>query len=275
MRMIYFDMHTCKSAKCDLVPSMDSDYEYDSEDDYSVEWDDYERSPDEGSSGAAHLTLYLSFRHSGDKQINGENGIQVVSTEENRGIIRKQDKFQEKLLTTQAQLEDIFCSSTNGTLLWSITNVAEKIADARSERHASIYSPIFYTSTTGYKMRARLDMNGFDSARATHMSVFLILLKGDYDAELTWPFTLSVTFCLYDQTGAGRHVIDTYYPGTRSFDVVQPGSRINIGYAVPKYCPLGILEGSNSSYIRDDTMFLGVTINFDTQGKVPVPYTVA
>ena len=124
-------------------------------------------------------------------------------------------------------------------------------------------------------MRARLDMNGFRSACATHISVFLILLKGDYDAELTWPFTFSVTFCRHDQTGAAKHIIDTYYPSTRCFDLVQPCSRIKIGYAIPKYCPLGILEGSNNSYIRDDTMLLSITINFDTQGKVPLPYTIA
>ena len=57
---------------------------------------------------------------------------------ENRSITRIQDRLQEKSLTTQVQLEDIYCSSTNGTLLWRITNVGEKIG---------IYTPLWKTTT--------------------------------------------------------------------------------------------------------------------------------
>ncbi len=42
-------------------------------------------------------------------------------------------------------------------------------------------------------------MNGNGSGEGTHMSVYIKLLPGDYDALLQWPFAHTVSFTLYDQ----------------------------------------------------------------------------
>ena len=72
--------------------------------------------------------------------------------------------------------------------------------DAQSERQTSIYSPPFYSSPTGYKMRGRLYLHGDGNARRTHMSIFFVLMRGLNDSILKFPFNYKVTFCLYDQT---------------------------------------------------------------------------
>src|SRR5690349_23642973 len=84
------------------------------------------------------------------------------------------------------------------------------LADAQSERQTSIYSPPFYSSPTGYKMRARLYLYGDGNARRTHMSLFFVLMRGPNDAILKFPFNYKVTFCLYDQTPQLRHIIDSF-----------------------------------------------------------------
>ena len=124
------------------------------------------------------------------------------------------------LASLKDRIEDMRHVCYDGTYIWRITGVREKmrkqsdekyldtilcflfifLEDAQSERQSSVYSPPFYSSPTGYKMRIRAYLNGDGNARSTHMSLFFVLMRGEHDAILKFPFTYKVTFCLYDQT---------------------------------------------------------------------------
>jgi TNF receptor-associated factor 2/TNF receptor-associated factor 3 len=58
----------------------------------------------------------------------------------------------------------------------------------------------FYSSPTGYKMCLRLYLHGNDNARNTHVSLDFILMRGEFDAILHYPFCFKLIFCLYNQT---------------------------------------------------------------------------
>ncbi|CAF5122846.1 unnamed protein product, partial [Rotaria sp. Silwood1] len=109
--------------------------------------------------------------------------------------------------------------------------------EAKSERQISISSPPFYSSPNGYKMRARLYLNGNGDAHRTHMSLFFVLMRGLNDPILKFPFNYTVTFCLYDQTPAKRHIIDSFRPDINSSSFQRPRSEMNIGSGIPKFCP--------------------------------------
>ena len=58
----------------------------------------------------------------------------------------------------------------------------------------------FYTHPGGYKMCLRVDANGYNmSVRGTHVSVFVNLMKGEYDDQLKWPFRGDITIQLLNQ----------------------------------------------------------------------------
>ncbi|CAF1254458.1 unnamed protein product [Rotaria magnacalcarata] len=107
--------------------------------------------------------------------------------------------------------------------------------DAQSERQTSIYSPPFYSSPNGYKMRARLYLNGDGNARRTHMSMFFVLMRSLNDQILKFPFNYKVTFCLYDRTPAQRHVIDSFRPDIKSSSFQRPRTDMNIANGIPKF----------------------------------------
>ena len=138
--------------------------------------------------------------------------------------------------------------------------------NAKSERQTSIYSPPFYSSPTGYKMRARLYLHGDGNARRTHMSLFFVLMRSQYDSILTFPFHFKVTFCLYDQTPLQRHIIDSFRPDVRSNSFQRPRSEMNIASGIPKFAPLSVIEDGRNPYVWDDTMFIKVMVDF---GEVP------
>ncbi|CAF1195069.1 unnamed protein product [Rotaria sordida] len=152
--------------------------------------------------------------------------------------------------------------SYDGTLIWKITNVQEKMIDAQSERQTSIYSPPFYSSSSGYKMCARLYLNGDGNARRTHMSLFFVLMRSPNDPILPFPFKYKVTFCLYDQTSSARHIIDSFRPDIRSSSFQRPRSEMNIASGIPKFLPLKRIQQEGNSYVRDDTMFIKIMVDF-------------
>ena len=75
-------------------------------------------------------------------------------------------------------------------------NILFVLAAVQSNRETSIDSPPFYSSPTGYKMCLRLYLNN-DSQ--THISLCFILMRGEYDAILKFPFCFKVIIYIYDQ----------------------------------------------------------------------------
>ncbi|CAF3831238.1 unnamed protein product [Rotaria sp. Silwood1] len=147
-------------------------------------------------------------------------------------------------------------------------------ADAQSERQTSVYSPPFYSSHTGYKMRVRLYFNGDGNARRTHMSLFFVLMRGEYDAILKFPFNYKMTFCLFDQTPKQRHIIDSFRPDTKSNSFQRPRSEMNIASGIPKFCPLSVIQTDGNAYIRDDTMFIKIMVDFGDLPKNLLPFVL-
>ncbi|CAF4234383.1 unnamed protein product, partial [Adineta steineri] len=148
----------------------------------------------------------------------------------------------QNLASSVENINDVQYSSCEGTLIWKITSFNEKMMDAKSERQPSIYSPPFYSRQGGYKMCARLYLNGAGTARRTHMSLFFVLMRGSYDAILKFPFNYKVTFCLYDQTSQQRHIIDSFQPDIKSDRFQRPRSEMNIASGISEFFALAMIQ---------------------------------
>ncbi|PFX18339.1 TNF receptor-associated factor 2 [Stylophora pistillata] len=149
-------------------------------------------------------------------------------------------------------------SSYDGQLLWRISDYARKRNDAVTGQQVSFYSPCFFTSRYGYKMCARIYLNGDGMGRGTHISIFFVVMRGQYDALLRWPFRQKVTFMLLDQDNV-EHVIDAFRPDPNSSSFQRPRRETNIASGCPMFCSLA--ELNNHAYVRDDTMFLKIIVD--------------
>jgi hypothetical protein len=121
-------------------------------------------------------------------------------------------------------------------------------------------------------MRARLYFHGDGNARRTHLSLFFVLMRGEHDGILEFPFSYKVTFCLYDQTAQQRHIIDSFRPDVKSSSFQRPRSEMNIASGIPKFFPIAMIQQDNNPYVRDDTMFIKVMIHFNNTPKILLPY---
>ena len=124
-------------------------------------------------------------------------------------------------------------------------------------------------------MCLRVYLNGDDSARGTHISLFFVLMPGEYDRILKFPFNFKVLFCLYDQTDKQNHIIRAFHPNIKSSSFEQPHSNMNTASGILEFAPLPIFLKENNPYVRDDTMFIKVMIDFGFTSETMLSYALS
>ena len=149
----------------------------------------------------------------------------------------------------------------DGNLMWRIPEWNKKRREAVSGQCTSIYSTAFYTSRSGYKMCVRLYPNGDGMGKGTHVSIFFVIMRGNYDALLGWPFGHRVIFRMIDQGQGGNHLIDSFRPDPSSTSFKRPSSEMNIASGCPLFMPLSKLDDASVSYVKDDVMFVNVCLD--------------
>jgi len=211
-----------------------------------------------------------------------EHSLSVIPAAEN--------SVKEEINSCRKWFDNPLKPSFNGVFIWKITDIQEKMSkpsienlfikeftclnqytldDAEVERQRSIYSSIFYSSSSGYKMRSRLFLNGVNTAKDTHLSIFFILMRHDYDAILTWPFPFRVIFTLIDQSideNGSHHHSESFWPDPTSNCFQHPQLEMSEAYGIEEFFPLNQLKQHNHArYILDDTMFIKIEIDFINQ----------
>lgn len=199
---------------------------------------------------ASHLALAASIHQS---QLDREL---ILSLEQRvmdlHQTLAQKDQALGKLEQSLRLMEE---ASFDGTFLWKITNVTRRCHESACGRTVSLFSPAFYTAKYGYKLCLRLYLNGDGTGKRTHLSLFIVIMKGEYDALLPWPFRNKVTFMLLDQNNR-EHAIDAFRPDLSSASFQRPQSETNVASGCPLFFPLNRLQSPKHAYVKDDTMFL-------------------
>ena len=158
----------------------------------------------------------------------------------------------------ELQLQASLASTHNGAFLWRIPEMRRRIRDAKIGRITSIYSPPFYTGRNGYKMCIRAYLNGDGSGEGTHLSIFFVIMKGEYDPLLQWPFDHKVSLVLVDQDQR-KHLVQTFKPNLQSNSFQRPKSDMNVASGCPEFAKLSVLD--DPSYVKDDVMYIKAVVD--------------
>ena len=155
---------------------------------------------------------------------------------------------------SSAQIEEIREQSDEATFFWAIGNWRERFKDAVDGKTTSFYSPDFY-STQGYRLCLRFYPNGDGMGKGESASLFLVVMKGENDDRLEWPFQQMITF---DVMGEGGQVLfdDGFRsdPGSSSF--AKPVTLMNCACGIPHFFPLHSAE----KMLVNDHLFIRVRV---------------
>lgn len=195
--------------------------------------------------------------------VTAQNDL-AIANDENKNLKSKVDFFEQKLATREQQLEEkdfrlslLEAGNYDGTMIWRVGGFESRTKDARDARYTSIFSLPFYTSKYGYKMCLRLYPLGDGMGKNTHLSLFFVVMKSEYDSLLQWPFINKVTLTLINQTG-GPDVTDTFKPDPKSSSFQRPKTEMNVASGCPRFVPLDDLH--RNGFIKEDTIFIKVKV---------------
>ena len=170
---------------------------------------------------------------------------------------KKLEETTKKLVERVDALEkDMHSKEGCESFTWRIDGFSEVLRKAKSGQETFIESSPFYRS--GYKFKIGIYPNGFDSGKNTHLTVYLVIMKGEYDATLTWPFDKKFTFTLIDQQ-ENEHDRENIVESTTSDPKVsnsfgRPVKEKNIGWGFSEFVSHAKLQ--KRRYIVDDTIFV-------------------
>ena len=167
----------------------------------------------------------------------------------------------DKIYDTESRITIVERSTFNDSFLLKIQGISKRREDARTGKCISMDSPPFHSKPNGcgYKMCLRLYILGDGIGKGTHMSLFFVVMKGEFDNILQWPFTHKVTFKLVNQCGGGCDVVESICPDPFSSSFQKPKSDMNVASGCPRF--VSIKELLQEGFIVDDTIFIKVEVD--------------
>ena len=145
--------------------------------------------------------------------------------------------------------------------VWKISAFSEMLRQAKQGRNSKIDSTPFYTAPYGYKLKVSVNPNGDGSGKNTHLSAFVIVMKGEFDGMLPWPFNQKVSFTLIDQQetlNERENIVMHFRANTRLENFARPVSEENPGRGYARFVSHEKLK--TRRFIVDDTLFIQVDV---------------
>ena len=193
--------------------------------------------------------------------------IQGLQAEYDAAMEARMEKLERVIEEQSARLkyykqcvESRFC---NGTYMWKIKDFFKLRAEATQGRITALHSTGFYCSVYGYKICIRVNLNGVESGFATHISVFIHFMKGEYDDILEWPFRGQITLAILDQNEDSASRVDiseTLEANPELAAFHRPTtSRNHKGFGYIEFATISQIE--NATYVKNDTLVVRAIIS--------------
>ncbi|XP_057295211.1 TNF receptor-associated factor 2-like isoform X2 [Hydractinia symbiolongicarpus] len=145
-----------------------------------------------------------------------------------------------------------------GRILWKIDQLQQRMQLALIGRVTALHSAPAFTQKYGYKFCGRVYLNGDGIGKCSHVSLFFILMKSEYDNLLEWPFQHTVTFTLINQQDEKKNVLESFATDVASSSFQKPTREMNIAAG----CPLFIQRDHllNGGFVKDDCIFVEINV---------------
>ncbi|KAM3865345.1 TNF receptor-associated factor 5 [Diretmus argenteus] len=161
-------------------------------------------------------------------------------------------------------LKELEATSYDGRLIWKIQDFSKRKEAEVKGQHACLSSVPFHTSCCGYRMAAKAYLNGDGEGRGSHLSLYIVLMPGEFDPLLPWPFRQTVSLSVLDQGGTANHRTFSFRPDPASNSFQRPASELisNVASGFSRFIPFTQLETpQNAVYVKDDTLFVKVKVD--------------
>ena len=174
-------------------------------------------------------------------------------------IQNKSSEINKSVTDMDLKIQLVENKTINGELIWKIDKLDFRMAQAKLGKVTALHSAPCYTKQYEYKYCTRLYLHGDGMGRATHISIFFVVMKSDYDELLPWPMKKRVTFELINLENEANNVIETFVSNPKSSSFQRPTKNMNVATGCPTF--ISIEQFLNGGFVKDKCVFIRTTVN--------------
>ena len=173
-----------------------------------------------------NVATHISLQAAGHKKLEKEN-------EKLKKKVAKQEEEITKLNKEVENLRVLF--SMFHSMIQPVQLTMPEFTRLRRVDSDWISTP-FYSHPQGYKLCIRVHANGILAGKGTHISVYVHLMKGEFDDHLVWPFRGQINIQLLGgQTQHAKNIIFDDSTPSEYVGRVTSGERASQGWGESKY----------------------------------------
>ena len=141
----------------------------------------------------------------------------------------------------------------NGEIISKIDKIDWRMAQARMGKLVALHSAPCYTEQYQYKYCIRLYLNGDGLGRISHISIYFVLMKSEYDPLLQWPMYKKIKFELINQEDNADNVVESIITNPRSPCFQRPFKSMNEASGIPMF--VSMEKFLTGGFVRDDCAY--------------------
>ena len=174
------------------------------------------------------------------------------------GLEHKNEEFHKSVTDLDLKIQLIENKTMQGELIWKIDKIDFRIAQAKLGKVTALHSAPCYTKQYEYKYCSRLYLNGDGMGRSTHISIFFVVMKSEYDELLTWPMQKRITFELINLEDPADSVIGTFVSNLKSSSFLRPTENMNVATGCPTF--ISIERFVKGGFVKDNCAYIRTSV---------------
>ncbi|XP_048415133.1 TNF receptor-associated factor 1-like [Stegostoma tigrinum] len=196
--------------------------------------------------------------------LNGKillNNQQFVDVEDKlTNVESRLYQTEQAIQKTAARMMALETMTQTGVFIWKIAQIKQRLQEAIDGTTPYLDSSEFYLCKYGYKMCLRIYLNGHEEAQGSYISLYYILLKGQYDALIQWPFKEKVKLVLLNQRDRQQSILRIYVPNEHDPALERPGETMNAPRGFAMFVTSFEFNQRFSEFVASDEMFVAAEV---------------
>ena len=173
-------------------------------------------------------------------------------------VEKKNEEHSKSIVDMDLKIQLQENKTIHGEIIWKIDKIDYRMRQARSGKTVALHSAPCYTKQYEYKYCSRLYLLGDGMGRSTYISMFVVVMKSEFDQLLTWPMRKRITFKLINLQNEANSVIESFVSNPRSASFQRPTNNMNVACGCPMF--ITIERFLSGGFIKDNCVYIKTTI---------------
>ncbi|CAF4644880.1 unnamed protein product, partial [Rotaria sp. Silwood2] len=135
----------------------------------------------------------------------------------------------------------------------------------------TVQSEPVHTSQSGYKLALIYGVFLDEKSQKRYLSISFIILPGEFDAILSWPFRFPITISILNLKETKKNINHSIPWNFQTVAFNKLINNTNVPFQISQFCLVDTLLDNTNTYVQDGLIFVKIHIDFMEPSANPTP----